>query len=272
MYIFDAIFIWLGFYFSLCFHFENLEPDLRWKAILWFDSIQIAHFMNVSFTSGSGQTEAGQRVFFYYFKSPCLLPPWLWFPWRLEDDWLHINSEPRSCGCHGVVAVTLHLSPSVCQCCAFFFPPDQPQFDCCTVTQPTLQRAAQASSALPLEGALQSKLHREKWFWFYWEYKMFYQNPFQAFCVFFHWFSLRNVCVCFLFLAGFNSHCGGSFEKLKLPSTWNVYFYCYILDAWASLCSTVYSMCEAVNHEESSVSTRAHTSLTTQWRVTWKLQ
>lgn len=203
MYIFDAIFIWLGFYFSLCFHFENLEPDLRWKAILWFDSIQIAHFMNVSFTSGSGQTEAGQRVFFYYFKSPCLLPPWLWFPWRLEDDWLHINSEPRSCGCHGVVAVTLHLSPSVCQCCAFFFPPDQPQFDCCTVTQPTLQRAAQASSALPLEGALQSKLHREKWFWFYWEYKMFYQNPFQAFCVFFHWFSLRNVCVCvFIFKLG----------------------------------------------------------------------
>lgn len=112
--------------------------------------------------------------------SPCLLPPWLWFPWRLEDDWLHINSEPKSCGCHGAVALTLRLSLSVSASVVPF--PYQPQFDCCcTVTQPTLQRAAQASSTLPLEGALESKLHREKWFWFYWEYKMFYQNPFTGF-------------------------------------------------------------------------------------------
>lgn len=85
----------------------------RWKVILWFDWIQIAHFMNVSFTSGSGQTEVGRQV------SPCLCPPWLWFPWRLEDGWLCINSEPRSRGCHGVGALTVRLSLSVCQCCAF---------------------------------------------------------------------------------------------------------------------------------------------------------
>lgn len=161
----------------------------RWKVIIWFDSIQIAHFMNVRFTSGSGQAEAG-RCFL-----PCLFSSRLWFPWRLEDDWLHINSEPRSCGCHGVISLTLHLSLSVYQSCAFSL------FNhslTVVVTQPTLQRPAQASSTLPLEGALQSKLHREKWFWFYWRYKMFYQNPFNGFkCFLLIWLEKQVfVCAC----------------------------------------------------------------------------
>lgn len=65
MYIYDAIFIWLGFYFYLYFNF--LEPDRN--LIIWFDWIQIAHCMNVSFTTGSGQTEAGRR-----FRHASFLP------------------------------------------------------------------------------------------------------------------------------------------------------------------------------------------------------
>lgn len=169
----------------------------RWKVILWFDWIQIAHFMNVSFISGYCQTDAGRVGF---FATP---PPSLTFVsmetgrqltshnlWT-EELWLLWFRSADS------ALVSVHLSAGVVPF------PDQPQFDCCcTVTQPTLQRAAQASSTLPLEGALQSKLHREKWFWFYWEYKMFYQNPFTGFSVFFidiNWETCVHVCVCLVY-------------------------------------------------------------------------
>lgn len=53
----------------------------RWKVILWFNWTPTAHFLNVNFNSGSGQTEAGWRF------SPCLLPPWLWLhgDWKMTD-------------------------------------------------------------------------------------------------------------------------------------------------------------------------------------------
>lgn len=53
----------------------------RCKVIIWFDLIQIAHFMNVSFTSGSSQTEAGWR-----FRHSSSLPDFAFHgDWRTTD-------------------------------------------------------------------------------------------------------------------------------------------------------------------------------------------
>lgn len=102
------------FFFPLCFTFLKFGArNSRWKVILWFNWIQLAHLMNVSFTSGSGQTDAGRR--------PHTMPPpsltlvsmetgrWLtshklwaegsWLPWRCDTD----------------CAFCLY----VCRCCAF---------------------------------------------------------------------------------------------------------------------------------------------------------
>lgn len=56
-FLYDWDFIFL---FVLTLKFEARH---RWKVILWFNGIQIAHFVNVSLNNGSGQTEAGRRFF-----------------------------------------------------------------------------------------------------------------------------------------------------------------------------------------------------------------
>lgn len=99
--------------------------------------------MNVNFTGGSGQTEAGRRFRHAYF-----LPDF-----GFHGDWKTTDfTQTLSRGVVVSTALVFCLSARVVPF------PFQPQFDCCTFTQPTLQRAAQASSTLPLEGALQSKL------------------------------------------------------------------------------------------------------------------
>lgn len=128
-------------------------------------------------------------VFLAFFVPRLLSPSWLWFPRRPEkrltshELWAEELWSPWRC----ITDSALSLCP-VSQSCAFS--PFQPEFDYCTVTQPTLQRAAQASSTLPLEGALRSKLHREKWFWFYWEYKknVLPKNTHRLSCVLFPFF------------------------------------------------------------------------------------
>lgn len=124
--------------------------------------------MNVSFTHGSGLSEAEPHNFSlsWNWKRTDFTKLWakeLWLLWHWSTD-----------------------SASVSLLC-LFVPACQPQFDFCSVAHSTHQRAAQASFTLPLEGALQSKLQtmQGKWFLFYWEYKMFYQNPFIAWWSFF---------------------------------------------------------------------------------------
>lgn len=122
----------------------------KWKFILRFDWIQIAHIMNVRFTRSPGH-----RLVF----SPHLPFSLILVSMETKNVTCHINSGLRSChGDYVFVSVCLSLVPL----------PYQPQFDCCTGTQQTLRRAAQASFTHPLEGALQGKLHRKTWVWFYW--------------------------------------------------------------------------------------------------------
>lgn len=137
--------------------------------------------------------------------SPCLLPTWLWFPWRLEDDLFHIISEPRSCWGPGVVTLTPRLSPSFCLTVLCLFP-DRPQFDCwCTVTQPTLQRAAQASSwGRSAEQTTQGK----SGFDFNENIKCFTTIHLLTCCVFFIDMWLDN-CVCVCACSCFRSQTGG---------------------------------------------------------------
>lgn len=104
----------MSFLYNLVFIFLSiLTLNFGANLIIWFDWIQICSFFECKIHQWFWSDRSRSAV------SPCLLVAWLWFPWRLDDYWLHINSEPRSRGCHGVASPTLHWSLPVCQSRAF---------------------------------------------------------------------------------------------------------------------------------------------------------